>query len=126
MKEKITSVLVNGQLPRQTMIEILCKINNEFPDEEKEAMRKQYERDDNNSTITDEYHRLITGIALNTVQRLMQHGGTADEVHRALKYFLICFNAKKYNLDFKQAGQDLDIESLREKYLVKRKIKQDI
>ena len=115
MSEKISPVV-----QRKTMVTILNLMSEHFDDEYRKKIRDEYRIDEGYEEITGNKHNIITGTALNIVKHIIQHSGSENEMHRALKYLMVCMDAKKYHLDYKRCYKELMIPYLLEKYGAKR------
>lgn len=66
--------------------------------------------------LTSRGHQILVGKAMATAKRVIQNGGTAQEVSSVLKYLYVCINARKHKLNHKQCRIDLDIDTLNQNY----------
>ena len=64
-------------------------------------------------------HQMIVGDAVNQTIKVMEHGGTKDDLIKMLEYVGVCMDAEKHQLDYKECYEDLGIAHLVEKYRAK-------
>ena len=62
-------------------------------------------------------HRCLIGASVATAKKVIDNGGTDEEVKRACLYMKLCFDGRKYMLDCYRAKRDLKIEELESKYV---------
>lgn len=61
-------------------------------------------------------HAIIVGKACRLIERMMDKGATKKELQRAVRYFWVCIDAMKHQLDYRRAYVDFGIEELETKY----------
>lgn len=61
-------------------------------------------------------HSIIVGKAYRLVERMLDKGADNKELKRAVLYLWVCIDAMKYQLDYRRAYVELDIEDLTIKY----------
>ena len=66
--------------------------------------------------LSENAHRLLTGKAYNLVFRLVNLGGTREEIDRCVRFFFIMLDARKHRLDWRKAKKELGISELEKKY----------
>ena len=70
-------------------------------------------------TTTEEFrrkHQIMTGKALNLLERVVDKGGSEDEIRRASEFLLVAMDCVKHNLNPYKAGEILKIGELVNKY----------
>jgi hypothetical protein len=66
--------------------------------------------------ITPSKHRKIVGEAVKIAERVIQGGGTTEEVRDVMQYFAVCIDALPYNLDYLMCAEETGIQRLKIKY----------
>ena len=95
---------------------ILDLMKEELGEDGIEELRQKYVIPHQQFHLTPMGHRVITGKALILARAVLAKGGTKEEGVLALKNLLVCIDALKYQLDYKQFQQDNDIAALISKY----------
>lgn len=65
-------------------------------------------------------HRFYTGKALFLLERVIDNGGTEDEVKRASEWLLVTIDAVKHHIDYVPARNKLGIRELETKFPPKK------
>lgn len=74
---------------------------------------------ENYSLVSDELrrrHQVVASTAMHLLERVVEHGGSEDEIRRASEYFLVALDSVKHGLNPTVARRELGIEELRKKY----------
>lgn len=66
--------------------------------------------------LTEGYKQKQMGIVSNLITDMTLKGAPIEEVTRAVKYSMVIIDAKKHNLDYKQAYKDCGIKELQAKW----------
>ena len=94
----------------------LVTLIDQFFDGEKDQIRKWYRIPTSMGDIGAMKNARIVGDAAKIAQSVMMGGGSTEEVRAALKYLMVCMDAKEYRLDYLQCATECDIPYLKLKY----------
>ncbi|MBQ7687196.1 MAG: hypothetical protein IJT28_08215 [Bacteroidaceae bacterium] len=66
--------------------------------------------------MSPQKHRAIVAVAMNAFYKGLFNGATKEEVTRLATYALVCVDAAKHYLNYKQCRIDMNIDELMNKY----------
>jgi len=109
---------MSNMIDAVTIHHVFDMIDDQIREDERKELYQKYGNYPHSSSmnLTGAGHRVITGKAMAIVKRVLDNGGTEDEVHKALVYLFVCMDAMKHKLDYKQCCIDYGIRALDEKY----------
>lgn len=64
----------------------------------------------------DRAHAMVVGKAHRLCEDMIDRKATKKEIQRAVRYLMVCIDAKKYKLDYRKAHADFGIRELSDKY----------
>ncbi len=97
--------------------EMLEKSKELASNEGRKALYEKYKR----TKPYSESHRYVVGVAVKWCRLICDYGGTDEEVGIALRYFLVCVDSEKYNLDYKRYRDDIGLMPIVRKYSIAKR-----
>lgn len=97
----------------ESKVDEIKRKETEIVDEkEYEQIRNKYQI----KVMTPRMHMVVVGEAARLVDTIANHGGTEEEVTKAIYYLRICEDTYEYNLDHIRYREENGIDKLARKY----------